>query len=183
MKKLFAIAIVGLALVSCKKNSPAGIGNNGIQATVGGSGSTYNILASGTLSVFHFGSDSGQTINLSATNSTSASNADYIALSIKSDTVIATGVYSDTAIYNAASKRGTYKLAGFSYSPYANPFDMPSDYFSAAKVSSPFTITVTAVSSTSISGTFQGPSYLDADTTKLSKAVTSGQFTVMLTKQ
>ena len=89
MKKIFAIAIIGLALASCKKSS-SGLGSNAIQATIGGNTATFNILTTGEVR------DSGKDIILSAYDGTNTTTANSISININGDKAITTGTYSDT---------------------------------------------------------------------------------------
>jgi len=186
MKKVFAITIIGLALVSCKKSS-SGIGTNGVQATIGGKGSNYTILTTAILKRYplYVANDSGQEITIKADNSTNAANGSNtlsIVISIQSDTTLGTGVYSDSSS-TILDPRGSYKhVNDFYYELYNNPFDMPSFYGNANVSTNPFTVTVTSISATSIQGTFQGSVYYDEDSTSFSQAAT-GKFVADITKQ
>jgi hypothetical protein len=179
MKKIFAVAIIGIALISCKKSSNPGIGTNGVQATIAGTTSTFNVLVTGYTYIDRIDpSDSIVYLEVYGEDNTNANAAKEFYVDLQSDAPFTVGTYADTAVQNSSN---VYKSAAVGYEGYFDPFDMFISYYSAGQHSSPVIVTVTAITSSSISGTFQGPIYIDGDTTKLSKAVTKGTFTASLT--
>jgi hypothetical protein len=179
MKKIFAVAIIGIALISCKKSSNPGIGTNGVQATIAGTTSTFNVLVTGYTYIDRIDpTDSVVYLDLYAVDNTNAKVAKEFDLYLTSDAPFAVGAYADTA---GQSLSYVFKKASFDYYGYFDPYNMFIEYYSAHEYSSPDIINITAITSSSISGTFQGPIYIDGDSTKLSKAVTKGTFTASLT--
>lgn len=173
MKKLFAIAVLGLVvLVSCKKSSSGG---SSIQASVNNAAtSNFTILTEGYLL------NGGKSIVLTGKDGTSATSTYDISLNLSSDKLIVPGVYSDTSLISYIGD--PYTHASIEYAPQvAIPGD--STYISGAHVSSPVTITVTAVTTTSIQGTFQGNLYVNGDSTRSKATLTNGKFNVNLILQ
>jgi hypothetical protein len=183
MKKIFAIAIISVALVSCKKSSTPGIGTAGVQAKIGNTTTVFNVLA--YANTYEYGNtyvstDSTYYVSIYADNS--ANSQPYLSIYLTSNQPIAAGmVFSDTASYPYYY----YAPLGFnsSYLEIDNGHDNdPNDaftYFQTANVrSNPSTLTITAVSATSISGTFQGTVYADNDSASIKQTITDGKFTV-----
>jgi hypothetical protein len=162
MKKLFILALLGTVLVSCKKTSSGS--TQSIQATIGGTATNFNVLASGT------STDSGTTIELIALNGTNQATAYAFDIIINSNNAITKGTYSDI---NSNTQ--------FNYGPFVTS-SLPS-YSSAFLVSDPITVVVTSISNTNIQGTFHGDIYLYADSTQAKKTVTNGTFNVNLKQE
>ena len=169
MKKLFAIAVLGLVLVSCKKSSSGG---PFISATISDTSSTFTTLFVGDLE------NGGKEAELYAYNGTKAATARGFYIDIWSNTALTTGVYSDTAgyyplptVYKGAYAENypeTYPSVGIDY-----------DFSTIGLVSNPFTVTVTSITPTSIQGTFKGTLFLDNDSTSNTdslRVITNGKF-------
>jgi hypothetical protein len=162
MKKLFAIAILGsVVLVSCKKSSGGGAP---LQATINGKATSFGTEASGLTS-----SGGGQyTIVVAGVSGTTSPNA--FSVTVESSSPIVAGTYTDTSTTN---------FGGLQYIPY----NTTNFFASAGQASHPTKVVVTSVSSTQISGTFQGTLYAGQDTTTTPETITNGSFNVKLTAQ
>jgi hypothetical protein len=183
MKKIFSIAIIiSVALVSCKKSSTPGIGTAGIQATIGNNATVFNVLAyASTQKDVNTYDNTDTTYYMSIYASNSAISQPSLSVYLTSNKPIAAGtVFSDTAAYPyyyyPVIPYTTSNLE-IDFEHYNDPNNAFARYYTAGVKSSPTTLTVTAVSATSISGTFQGTIYIQGDSTALKQAVTNGKFT------
>jgi len=171
MKKLFAIAVLGLVLVSCKKSSSPG---SSIQATINDTAHNFTVLTNG--SVY----DAGSYIRIGGVDGTNGATANQISFVIRSNQAIVPGVYTDTANY--VSLPTVENFVSITYGPVLQPIVAPFNYGTAGLAKSPVTVTVTSVSQTNIQGTFEGTIYLGADSSyHQNKVITNGKFNVALT--
>ncbi len=170
MKKIFAVALISLTLISCKKSSSPGIGTNGLQVTLAGKAKVYNVVGGAFTYTDYSGPDSTVHMYIYFYDNTNANLASYFEVDLQSyNSPFTLGtVYSDTSTVG----RYTDFEIGSDFDPH-NSFI---NYYTAGNPANPSTTTITAISATSISGTFQGIMYDDGDTTKLSKTVTNGKF-------
>lgn len=157
MKKAILFVLLGVTIFSCKKkssSSPA-IPFNTIIATIGDTVYTFNrnIYDTATMVV----GDSAILIEASD------SSADLAAVVLRSDSAITTRTYNADTSFDHA---GVFDIE-LSSSNYEN---------SIPQSNNPLTVIVTAITDTSIQGTFSGNIYLDGDTTKALKVVTNGKF-------
>jgi len=183
---ILAVAVV--SLTSCTKTTYI---SNPLDPTSSPSSSTYYVKATinGTNLEYHYTgalNENPGTINIYG-YSTIASNSDgiYILIQLLRDndySNVGIGVYTDTA--NVNDPRGYTDSAG-SYNPYFNPNqafltvqlsgeDYGSNEAIDADSSTPFTCTITAIDSVSISGTFSGKGYFGNS----AKTITNGSFYV-----
>ena len=176
MKKLFAIAVLGLVLVSCKKSSSGG---TSLSATVSDTSLSFTQGFEGTIY------NNGREIELYATNTTNALTAKELNIEILSNTAITAGVYSDTASWPySTTLPQVSRWVSVDIDPYldpAGPIDY--DFYTIGLVSNPFTVTITSVTPTSIQGTFSGKLYLDGDSTTTAdsvRVITNGKFNAPL---
>jgi hypothetical protein len=181
MKKIFALAIISMALISCKKSSTPGIGTAGIQATIGNNTTVFNVLAYGSPyknANNYVNTDSTYYISIYASNS--AISQPSLSIYLTSNQPIASGVvFSDTAAvpyYYYAPLPYISSSLEIEYEHYNDPNNAFGYYYTAGVKSSPTTLTITAISATSISGTFQGAIYFQGDSTGLKQVVTNGKF-------
>jgi hypothetical protein len=165
MKKLFAIAILGsLVFVSCEKTSSGGL----LQATINGTVTNLGTAATATTS----GLTGLYTITIQGATGTALSSGDF-GISISSISPIVAGIYTDTVSVFGAN------LAELQYIPSATVAGPV--FGSASQKSHPTTVVVTSVSSTQITGTFQGTIYAADDTAAASTTITNGTFNMKLT--
>ena len=166
MKKLFAIAILGsVILVSCKKSSG---GAAPLQAIINGTVTNFGTEAVGATS----SSNGLYMISIEGVTG-AASTSGGLSVVIQSASPIVAGTYTDTTALNN-------NFAELQYVPSVSG----SSVFGSAELKShPTTVVVTSVSSTQITGTFQGNVYTDAgqDTTGTPTTITNGTFSVKLT--
>jgi hypothetical protein len=177
MKKLFAIAVLGLVLASCKKSS-SGAGSS-VTATFNDTSFSFTQAFQGTIY------NGGKEIDLYVTNSTNAATATQLRMELLSNTAITPGVYSDTATYpNNVTLPTVSKYAYFEVYPYIYPnTGIDHDFWTIGLTSNPFTVTVTSITQTSIQGTFSGKLYLDGDSTTTAdsiRVITNGTFNAPL---
>jgi len=179
---LSLIVIIGLA--SCKKSSTSpSPGSTSsvyyIKATINGTDVVYNNYTGainknvGSLVINGFSSDATATTD-------GISLAVYIDDTTYYNVVpVTTGTYTDTADY----QRGQYNYINpnnasitlqQSGTAYVNEFA-----FDTAASATPFTCTITAIDSVSVSGTFSGKVYYGNDPrTSIAKTITNGSFYV-----
>jgi hypothetical protein len=169
MKKLFAIAVLGLLLVSCKKSSSP---SSSIQATLNDTSSNYSILG------YAEEYNGGHTIYMEAYNNTKGATANEIEIRLYSNAPIAPGTYTDTA--NNSTYPIIYREGYIYVEPNLSPVTGPDEYFeTAGLITNPFVITITSISATSIQGTFKGTLYMDGDSSTAPgnyKVITNGRF-------
>jgi hypothetical protein len=186
MKKILAVAIVALALTSCKKSSTPGIGTNGIQATIAGNSSTYNILTNSRLSLYYYSAtDSVFTLRIQAEDNTNGKLAHEFRMNLSTNKPFAAGeVFTDTSRGHDYTDPATlFTSFNMTSEAWFDPYNTFIEYYTAPNVNNPATLTITTVTSTAVSGTFQGPIYIDGDTTELGEAVTNGKFTATYVKE
>jgi hypothetical protein len=182
MKKIFAIAIISVALVSCKKSSTPGIGTAGVQATIGSNSTVFNVLAYASpykSANYYDNTDTAYYLEIYASNS--ASSSPYLDVYLTSNQPIVSGeVFSDTAAvpnYYYTPVPYTTSSLEIDFGHDNDPNNAFSYYQTAGVKSSPTTLTITSLSATSVSGTFQGALYIGGDSTALKQVVTNGKFT------
>ncbi|HEY9362681.1 MAG TPA: hypothetical protein VIQ00_05435 [Chitinophagaceae bacterium] len=167
MKKtiIFSLSLL-IFLSSCKKDDSdnSSNGNGTITCTIDGINTSFDTEAR-AIKTDVTGAYSVQIIGYKGT----AGNSDQIAIGIASDLAIATGTYSEDG------STGN-KLASVNYMPSGSSYP----YISNNSTSNPSTVTVTAISATSIQGTFKGDVYLTSNngTTTTKKVISNGQFNV-----
>jgi hypothetical protein len=178
MKKLFAIAVLGLVLVSCKKSSSGG--GPSISATLSDTSFSFNQGFEGTVY------NDGKEVEIWSANTTNAATAKEFYLQLRSNTALTAGVYTDTAnLYIPLPTISRH--ASLRVEPYAGstgPIDY--DFYTIGLVSNPFTVTITSITPTSIQGTFSGKLYLDGDSTTTAdsiRVITNGRFNTPLIVQ
>jgi len=157
MKKIILFVLLGVTIFSCKKKSsgsPA-IPINTIIATIDDTVYTFNQNIQDTTAALY----SDSVIYLGASDP----NSDQAVIILRSDTAFATRTYNaDTSFDHVA----LFDVI-LSSSQYEN---------SVPQTNNPLTVIVTAITDTSIQGTFGGNIYLNGDTTKALKVVTNGKF-------
>jgi hypothetical protein len=179
MKKIFAVAIVALTLLSCKKSSAPGIGTNGIQATIAGKGATYNILTTSTLNMDRYSpTDSVFNLEIDAEDNTNGRLAHEFELFLYTSSPFVVGeVFTDTSAgHNFGNPGALFTEFYMRSQAWFDPYNMFLEYETAPNYNNPATLTITAASGNTVSGTFQGPIYIDGDTAELGEKVTNGKF-------
>lgn len=172
-KPLFFAALALGALLSCKKNSS---GNNSahITATVDGKNKTFNFSAVASrvtaynstyysISGFAGNSPTTETMQLSIIALTNG-------VALKPGTIVDTSTqYAITGIYSATLTE-PYEAGSQVYGNTIGSGEPP--------ITNHFKVTVTALDSTSIRGTFSGDFYQYGSTDSTKKTVTNGDFFV-----
>jgi hypothetical protein len=158
MKKVFFLMVVSMIAASCSKHSttPAAtvIPAQTITATIDGTNYTFNQGGLDSSSTGPLGPEI-VLIKLDA-------SGEMGAFAVESDAAFVPKVYGANGDIHSMTQFGA-SLQNINYT-------------SASPSSNPMIVTVTAVTPTSIQGTFQGNIYLNGDTTKAVKVVTNGQF-------
>jgi len=163
MKKIILFGVLGLLLVSCKKNTTGDIvATNTVTATVDNTNYVFNQ---------NLYDDSGFD-----------PGTEFLSITEQSDSIIS-GIELDvTAVDNIQMTTGTYGLSGDS--TRMGDIDLydkntGTDYYNIDNsVTRPFTITVTSITATSIEGTFKGVAYANRDTTLTQKTIINGKFNI-----
>jgi hypothetical protein len=176
---LFIIMMAAISLTACKKSSSSASSSAFyIKATINGTNVVYNNYTGAI-------NKSVGSLTINGYNSDAITTADGISLAINiddtayyNDIPVAAGVYTDTANYlrgiynylNPYNANITLQQAG---TAYVNEF-----VFDTASAT-PFTCTITAIDSASVSGTFSGIVYYGDDPqTSIAKTITNGSFHV-----
>jgi hypothetical protein len=163
MKKIILFSVLGLLLVSCKKNVTGDIvAVNTVTATVDDSDYVFNQ---------NLYDDSGFD-----------PGAEYFSVTEQGDSIIS-GIELDvTAMDSIKITPGTYGLNGdLTRMGDIDLYDKntATDYYNIDNSATrPFTITVTSITPTSIEGTFKGVAYANRDTTLAQKTITNGKFNI-----
>jgi hypothetical protein len=162
MKKIIVFAALVVLFASCKKSDSGNIvAPNTITATIGGTNYLFNQRGGSSIAVYQ---PNGQYFSIFENDSLS-----------NSLNIFASSYASNFSLSSYTSALGsTNGLGNFRFS-LAND---TTQY--AGSIQNPIVITLTAVTSTSIQGTFQGIIYANADTSKISKVVTNGKFNLVL---
>jgi hypothetical protein len=157
MKKIILFVLLGVTIFSCKKKSsgsPA-IPINTIIATIDDTVYTFNQNIQDTTAALY----SDSVIYLGASDP----NSDQAVIVLRSDSAFATRTYNADTSFDYAA---VFDIT-FSSSNYESTIP---------QLNNPLTVIVTAITDTSIQGTFSGNIYLNGDTTKALKVVTDGKF-------
>lgn len=160
--RLFLLAGLSVAIASCSKDKEETA--EGITCTIDGTSMTFNA------NVFALRNDGGGNYSYTVFSSgdMSASPASFV-ISIGGDAPIATGTYTFGETSGDEQKMGV-----LTYVPKGTTTD---GYISVPGESTvPTKVVVTAVSATSIEGTFEGDLIFLNGTTVSSKTVTNGRF-------
>jgi len=178
MKKILLFsACVLLAFASCKKDSSKTSSSNSITATVGGSNSNFS-----TNAIAELAADSGAYVLAVGGSTGTSSSAQSVVVSLLSDAPFVKGTYT----FDASTDPNTITVLP-SVTYLTNTSGDESSEFDSSTVidlqdstlSTTCTITITAISSTNIQGTFSGLLVNEGDGTT-TKSVTNGKFNVAL---
>ncbi len=166
MKKLFAIAVLGLALASCKKSSSGA--SSSAQLKLNDTAYNFSVLS------YAEAYNGGKEIYFEAYSNSDVTKSHYIDFRLESNLAITPGVYSDTSTY--PSLPTVYKaLDYFEYDPTYYTIPGTISYFeTAGLVTKPFTVTITSITQTSIQATVNGTIYAYSDS-----STTPGNFKVV----
>ncbi|MBV9962775.1 MAG: hypothetical protein JO072_11050 [Parafilimonas sp.] len=170
MKKISSVLFVCLSLLffaSCKKSSGGG-SNYYIKANVDGTEKTYT----STPLAFTINQSGTYSLNMSASASKDTSSYEGLSLQInQSGAPVTAGTYID------GTSGANYVLAGI-YNPGTS--NLSSIFAAGAQLSTtaPFTITITSISSSQVSGTFNGEYFDNDGFGSNSVIITNGEFSL-----
>lgn len=161
---VIALIISAAIFSSCNKDDSDAPASRGISCTIDGVNATFNILAKAIRADVP-GAYSVQMIGYRAT----AVSSDQIAIGVSSFNQIAAATYNEDGSANGGAGFVNLVENGNAY-----------PYISYVSPTNPATITITAISSSSIQGTFKGDIFLTnaSGVTTTKKVITNGQFNV-----
>ena len=178
MKKILLFsACVMLAFASCKKDSSKTTTSNTITATVGGSNTSFNTGAAAAMAA-----DSGAYVLAVAGSTGTSSSAQSIVVGLLSDKPFVKGTYTfDTSTDpNTITVIPSISFLTNESGDASSEFDSSTDInLQDSTLSTTATVTITAISSTNIQGTFSGLLVNSGDNTT-TKTVANGKFNVAL---
>jgi hypothetical protein len=176
MKKLLLFSICAmLSFASCKKDSTKTSSSNTITATVGGSNINFS-----TTAIAQLASDSGVYVLAVQGVSGTGSSAQSIIVGLLAEGPIVKGTYT----FNSSTDPNTITvLPAIAYTSNLSGID--ADEFESnidislqdSTISTTATVTITAISSTNVQGTFSGLLINDGDNVS-TKTVANGKFNV-----
>ena len=174
MKKIILFAVLITAIASCKKsdtgnpgsNNP---GNSSKPDTTPAATNTIEATIDDTAWVFPndvsahiFPIGGGQDLTFTGDNTAGHT----IQFSVSAPGTLTTGIYTD--LDNPNYPVGIdYELEGYTYI-----------FSNIRQVTSPFTVAITSLTSTSVEGTFDGIVYFGFDSTSESRKITNGKFNI-----
>lgn len=162
-RNLWAVSLLALVFFSCKKDGSGTTSGSGtITCTLDGVNVSFNVNAK----AMRMNAGAEQSVQI--TGMQASGNSNQIAMVVTGSSAITAGTYSEN------DQNGN--VAGINYIEAGNTYP----YVSYNSTTNPATITITAISSTSVQGSFKGDVYLMSSNgvTSTKKVVTNGQFKV-----
>ena len=153
---LFLLALTAVTLSSCKKSSSDTMVTANLSGTIDGTSRTFNNSLTGSLSTSG-GSQGLQIVGWSGT----AGSSDALYINVLSISTITAKTYAEGA------GAGIQFIVGGTTS-YAN----------GLSATNPISITISSISAHSATGTFQGDTFLNGNSSSTKKVLTNGSFNV-----